>query len=204
MIASSTQQSRGVRFIDCTPRTPAEVARYREKLARLTRDGEPPAQPAARQATPSTLPADFVAFSCIAASGNAFRQENASLPIVVDIASVLLAESLPLPIRFNHDPQTQIGTASQVTRDGSTLFIRGHVFTRLAKAAEIVTTARTGKVWRASIGANPGKVFRTDGRPFQLNGKTIQGPCLVYVAAKLTEVSFVEHGADPETIVSFK
>ena len=73
-------------------------------------------------------------------------------PVIVDLAGMAIP-SQNRPIRFGHDMQSGVGHTEVIQIDNGKLLASGMVSRDTAAAREIVTSARNGFPWQASIGA---------------------------------------------------
>jgi len=140
-------------------------------------------------------------FRMEAYTGGAMRLAYWPYPLVVDLAGITIpAQSLP--IRFNHDPDTGVGHTTRVAIEGGSLIAKGVVSRDTEQAREVVSSAKKGFPWQASIGASVvQRELIPEDQSVLVNGRELKGP--VYVARKtiLGEISFVDLGADTNTSV---
>jgi phage head maturation protease len=124
-------------------------------------------------------------------------------PVIVDLAGLKAARS-KLPILMNHDPEKPIGQADSITIDAKTGIDLAGTITGDDEAAQtIITHARNGFEWQASIGASiQRREFLEAGKTTTVNGRTVTGPLLIARAATLIETSFVSIGADSQSSVA--
>ena len=136
-------------------------------------------------------------FSMTAYTGGAMSVGYYGSPVVIDLAG--LSAKAPIPILLGHDTGKIVGHADQVDV-ASSLKLSGVISGASAEADQVTASAKMGFPWKASVGADPGKMdFVAEGATVQVNGRTFKGP--VYVARKATlgEVSFVPIAADSKT-----
>lgn len=138
-------------------------------------------------------------FTIAAYTGVPMRVAGSSLPVVVDLAG-LKASSQELPILLDHDPTQIVGMASGVTIDKQGVNLAGTVTGDDGASAKVITHARNGFKWKASIGAQvTRKEFLQAGSSAKVNGREVVGPLIIARAAELVETSFVAIGADSNT-----
>jgi len=121
------------------------------------------------------------------------------LPVVMDLEGMDEVVN-PIPALLNHEPDDVAGHIVTATHDGKTLTAAGIVSGTSQEAMDMVSTAKNGFPWQASIGA---KVKRfeelTTNATATVNGQEIQGPVLIARQWTLKEVSIVSIGADANT-----
>lgn len=118
-------------------------------------------------------------------------------PIVVDLSGVQAAKSIP--VLLDHDTTQIVGQGEpSVSPEG--IRIAGTVTGDSGPSASVVTHAKNGFAWQASIGGNVGKrEFLDAGKRATVNGREITGPAVIAREFHLREVSFVAIGADGAT-----
>ncbi|MCY2924686.1 MAG: hypothetical protein NT031_04485, partial [Planctomycetota bacterium] len=135
-------------------------------------------------------------FSMVAYTGGTMRIAGWRLPVVVDLAGLAIP-SQSRSVRFSHDAGSGVGhTDSIAVREGR-LMATGVVSRDTPAAREVVTAAKNGFPWQASIGAGI-EQFETvrEGQTVTVNGREFKGPVNVVRKATLGEISFVDLGAD--------
>jgi len=138
-------------------------------------------------------------FSMVAYRGGAMSLDGWANPVVVDLAGVRLAAA-QIPARMQHDKRRMVGHFERVEVRGSELHASGVVSFENADAKSLVSSSRNGFQWQASIGANPLHTEHVPrGLSAQANGKTFEGPVDIVRRAVLSEISFVDIGADNST-----
>jgi hypothetical protein len=136
-------------------------------------------------------------FAINAYNGGALRVGGWYQPVVVDLAGLRAGN---VTILLDHDPAQIVGqgrpeiTATAVHVTGT---ITGDHTDRNEPAYKVVTHARNGFAWSASVGVAPERVERVDaGSKVTVNGREFTGPVSIVRAGRLGEVSFVGVGAD--------
>ena len=138
-------------------------------------------------------------FSMLAYTGGAMRIAGWRYPVVVDLAGMAIP-SQSRPIRFGHDASSGVGHTDSIAVDSGQLLAAGVVSRDTAAAKEVVSSARNGFPWQASIGASVEQFeFVKEGQTVTVNGREFQGPVNVVRKATLGEISFVDLGADLNT-----
>jgi hypothetical protein len=123
-------------------------------------------------------------------------------PVVIDLAGLSIP-SQSRPIRFGHDPLSGVGHTDAVRVEEGQLVATGLVSRDTPAAREVVTSARNGFPWQASVGAGVEEFeFVKDNQQVLVNGRTFTGPLNVVRKATLGEISFVDLGADGRTSAS--
>lgn len=154
-------------------------------------------------AADDTPPADgkpkLPRFSMVAYTGGVMRIAGWRYPVVVDLAGLGIP-SQNRPIRFGHDMQSGVGHTDTIRIEEGKLLAAGVVSRDTAAAREIVTSARNGFPWQASIGAGVDEYeFIKPDQKVLVNGRDFMGPVNVVRKATLGEISFVDLGADGQT-----
>jgi phage head maturation protease len=122
-------------------------------------------------------------------------------PVVVDLAG-LKASRDRIPILLDHDPSRIVGQATS-TIDAAGVRLEGTITGDDGDAAKVVTHARNGFQWQASIGAGVvRREYLEPGKTATVNGRRVSGPLVIAREAILKETSFVAIGADSQTSAS--
>jgi hypothetical protein len=168
----------------------------------LTLVSEPGAvtiEAAAENATATDGKPQLPRFSMVAYTGGAMRIANWRHPVVVDLAGLAIP-SQNRPIRFGHDMQSGVGHSDTIRIDEGRLIASGVVSRDTAAAREIVASGRNGFPWQASIGASVEEFeFIKPNQTALVNGREFAGPVNVVRRSSLSEISFVDLGADGQT-----
>jgi len=123
-------------------------------------------------------------------------------PICIDLSGLSLN---PQNISLNmfHDADKLLGHVDGVTNDGRTLSLAGVLSGLKSVVAEFLASARAKFPWKCSVEVRPlqrPEAVR-EGQSVHVNGRRIQGPCLVSRKSELYAVAVVEKGADENTSV---
>jgi len=141
-------------------------------------------------------------FSMVAYTGGPMRIAGWRYPLVVDLAGLAIP-SPSRPIRFGHDASSGVGHTDSIRVQDGRLVAAGVVSRDTSVAREIVSSARNGFPWQASIGASVEQFeFVKEGQSVLVNGREFKGPLNVVRKATLGEISFVDLGADGNTSAS--
>jgi len=140
-------------------------------------------------------PARRPTFSIIAYTGGLMRV-GWSRPVVVDLAGLRANRTTVL---LDHDPSQIVGQGQAAIADGK-VTVTGEVTGDPAAgtpAGQVVSHARNGFVWAASVGVSPERIepIHAD-QQITVNGRSFIGPIYVVRSGRLGEVSFVGVGAD--------
>lgn len=124
------------------------------------------------------------------------------IPVVLDLSGMHLPpEGQPIKILFEHTTVLGQVDAWKLTERG--VEFSGWIHRRGEHNERIIEMAREGYVWEQSIRAEPLTAddleFVPQGKAVQANGKTLQGPLVVYRKWRWREVSFVAVGLDAGT-----
>jgi hypothetical protein len=137
-------------------------------------------------------------FEIMAYTGAPMNVEGFYSPVVVELAGVR-TPSEQIPILLDHDTAQIIGQGAART-DAEAVRVSGEVMGATPEAARVVSLAKDGFRWRASIGANvTRREFLEAGKKAIVNGREITGPMIIAREVTLQEVSFVAIGADSQT-----
>lgn len=137
-------------------------------------------------------------FAIAAYSGAEMRLEGFNYPVIVDLSG-LKATRQRIPILLDHDPTRIIGQATP-SIDASGVRLEGTITGDDSDARKVITHARNGFEWQASIGASiVRQEFLKPGNTSIVNGREVRGPILIAREARLQETSFVAVGADSRT-----
>jgi len=140
-------------------------------------------------------------FEIVGYTGAAMNVAGFYSPVVVDLAG-LRATGQEIPVLYNHDPTRIVGQTTAVAI-GKDVKLSGTVTGENADATEVVTQARNGFRWQASIGASVDRrEFLDAGKTAVVNGREFAGPLVIARESTLKEISFVALGADPQTSAS--
>ena len=138
----------------------------------------------------------------LAYTGGPMRVGGWRWPVIVDLAGLAIP-SQNRPIRFGHDMQSGVGHTDAIQIDNGKLLAKGTVSRDTVAAKEIVTSARNGFPWQASIGASvEEQEFIRAEQHVLVNGRDFTGPVNVVRKSSLGEISFVDLGADGQTSAS--
>ena len=185
-------------------------------MAKKQTKTRPPAQPE-KQNVPSTLQLTATAMIDIASAGDEgsapalprFRMVGYTgapmriagwrFPVIIDLAGLGIP-SQSRPIRFSHDPTSGVGHTDNIRIDGGQLVATGIVSRDTAAAREVVASSKNGFPWQASVGASVDEFeFVKERQTVIVNGQEHAGPLNVVRKSTLSEISFVDLGADGQT-----
>lgn len=143
-------------------------------------------------------PAKRPTFSINGYTGSVMNVGGFYNPVVIDLAGLKAARA-KLPILLDHD-SSQIVGQGEATIDSAGLRITGTVTGDDGPSAKVVSHAKGGFEWQASIGATiTRREFLEAGKKAIVNGREVSGPLLIAREAVAQEVSFVAIGADGQT-----
>lgn len=139
-------------------------------------------------------------FTMNAYTGASMRLEGFFHPVIVDLSGVKV-QGKQIPMYRQHDPLKIVGHGTaEISADGITA--SGVVSADNEHSREVVTSAKRGFPWQASIGAGIDRMeFVKPGEKGTVNGKVVTGPILIARQTSLSEISFVPRGADRRTSV---
>lgn len=153
---------------------------------------------AAAQEGEPTLPR----FRMLAYTGSPMRVSGWKYPVVVDLAGMGIPSQVR-PIRFSHDPTAGVGHTDTIQVESGQLVATGVISRDTVAAREVVASSKNGFPWQASIGASVEEFeFIKDKQSVIVNGREHAGPLNVVRKSTLSEISFVDLGADGATNAS--
>ena len=130
----------------------------------------------------------------VAYQGGAIALPNYPDPVVVDLAGLVIPDSLALLLNHQNVTGARVGSVRAVS-DDHILTITGEVAATHADARHVVEQG----LWALSIGAEPLETERVKaGKKFMANGREFTGPLVWVKRARLREVSIVAVGADAD------
>ncbi|CAN5597799.1 hypothetical protein BH11PLA2_BH11PLA2_45860 [soil metagenome] len=143
-------------------------------------------------------------FSMLAYTGDAMKVGFGSA-VVVDLTGLNVLKARQ-PVLRDHDPSKIIGHVTAAAMDKTTgLTVEGVVSGTGPDAAEVISAARNGFPWQASIGAEIHNTeFLQAGSKATVNGRLFTGPLNIIRASTLKELSFVPMGADGATSATIR
>jgi len=140
-------------------------------------------------------------FKMVANTGGPMKLQWWDFPVVVDLSRVKIPTN-SVPIRMNHDPDRGVGHTTECFTDGKKMICSGMISRDTEEAREIISSSQKGFPWQASIGLSimPGGVDRIESNMVvEINGRKLKGPINVVRDSELSEISFVDLGADRRT-----
>jgi hypothetical protein len=101
---------------------------------------------------------------------------------------------------LDHDTSQIVGQSTRVGIDSNGVTLDGLIMGEDAAALRVITLAKKGFNWQASIGASIVRhEYLKAGESTKVNGRDVAGPAIVVKEARLKETSFVALGADSST-----
>lgn len=123
-------------------------------------------------------------------------------PVIVDLSG-LKASRDKIPILLGHNDAQIIGQTDSIAIDSAGVRLTGVITGEDVHAASVVTHAKNGFEWQASIGASiVRQEFVKAGEKAVVNSREVTGPILIARESRLFETSFVAIGADQQTSAS--
>ena len=128
-------------------------------------------------------------------------------PVVVDLAGLDVTAALPLLADHDATLDGIVGTGKATVARGL-VTVAGTNERETDKGRKIITLARGGVAFQASVGVRPGRrEFVTGGETVQVNSRSITAPAggfMLIRGGKLRETSITALGADDSTSVSIQ
>ena len=145
----------------------------------------------------------FPCVSMLAYTGRALNVEKYPLPVVVDFHGLEIPKQ-NIPLLLDHKLSQIVGLTMKIEIVHRTLVAFGVVDVGVPDGQDVWRSGLLGFPWRASIGAAPHEIEHiNEGRPIEVNGRPLIGPCFVMRRANLLEISLVDSAADSKTLVYF-
>ena len=120
-------------------------------------------------------------------------------PVIVDLSGLRAASQI-IPALRDHESGRIVGQTSEVKIDAEGVRLAGVITGENADATEVVSQAKNGFRWQASIGASVDRrEFLDAGKTAVVNGREVSGPLVIARNSTLKEISFVAIGADGQT-----
>lgn len=133
----------------------------------------------------------------VAYSGGKMNLPGWRHPVVVDLAGMVIPESVPLLTNHENKTDSRIGLISAAVRNNA-LEITGEIVSDSRDAADIIAQGKAGADWQLSIGADVKECELVKGSR-EVNGQEVEGPFYHIKKSTLREVSVVAVGADAHT-----
>lgn len=141
-------------------------------------------------------------FAIKAYTGAVMQAAGFFSPVIVDLSGLKAARD-KIPILLDHESSQIIGQTDVITIDAAGVELTGSITGEDANSQSVLTHARNGFEWQASIGASiVRQEFLKTGEKAVVNGREVSGPLLIARESRLFETSFVAIGADPQTTAS--
>jgi hypothetical protein len=138
-------------------------------------------------------------FKMTAYTGGLMRVRGYDDPVGVEVSGMEIDQKTP--IRAEHEGFMPVGHTEKITAGADGIFAEGLISRENDYSKDIVESSRKGFPWQASIGASASEyVYVKAGQTATLNGKETEGPFYHILKSRLNEISFVERGADPNTL----
>lgn len=140
-------------------------------------------------------------FKIVAYDGKPMRVGMWSYPVVIDYDGLQFAQQTPA--RRDHDCAQLVGHTETVEVKSNKLVCAGVISFENEHASEIVSAAKNGFPWQASVQVEPLEIeWIPEGTSTTVNGIKVSGPIDVVRKGRLKEISFVDLGASGGTKVS--
>ncbi len=134
-------------------------------------------------------------FQMEAYHGGAMRVSGFYRPVVLDLAGIRARQATS--ILLDHDASQVVGQSTKVEITRDKIRLSGVITGDDEPAQKVVSHAKNGFVWSASVGVDISKLESVgESAQARANGKVFDGPVLIARAGRLGEVSFVAVGAD--------
>ena len=139
-------------------------------------------------------------FRMVAYTGGTMRISGFPHPVVVDLEGLAI-DRQDIPVRLDHKPMQGVGHTQRVVIADGQVLAEGLISRDTSWARDVAKSGVNGFPWQASIGAAViDAQFIPNGQHVNVNGRTFTGPLHVVRRAVLKEISFVDSGADSNTV----
>jgi lambda family phage portal protein len=137
-------------------------------------------------------------FDIVGYTGAVMSLQGFFSPVVIDLAG-LKAQGQEIPALFGHDAERIVGQTDSI-QIGKDVRLTGTITGDNEDADEVVSQAKNGFKWRASVGASiDRREFLDAGKTTTVNGREVAGPIVIARESTLLEISFVSIPADSQT-----
>jgi hypothetical protein len=135
-------------------------------------------------------------FQMLTYTGGPMRIAGWKHAMIIDLAGLSIpAQSRP--IRFGHDPLSEVGHTDSIRVEQGQLMASGVLSRDTSAAREVVISSKNGFPWQASFGASVDEFeFVKEHQQVTVNGRQYSGPLNVVRKSTLGEISFVDLGAE--------
>ena len=145
-------------------------------------------------------PKQMPRFKMVAYTGGTMKISGFPHPVVVDLEGLAI-DRQDIPVRLDHKPQQGVGHTQRVVVEQGQVVAEGLISRDTSWAKDVARSGVNGFPWQASIGAAViDAQFIPNGQHVTVNGRTFTGPLHVVRQAVLKEISFVDSGADANTV----
>jgi hypothetical protein len=135
-------------------------------------------------------------FKGVAYSGEVVTDQYYWESVIFDLAGVKFSHQ-KMPVLKNHDPDQILGYTTRFQKIDNRLEVEGVFLNNSEKAQEVTNIADEGYPWQLSVHIMPDVVKTIDkNETTTVNGKTVNGPIVIFSQSTIREVSFCAVGAD--------
>jgi phage major head subunit gpT-like protein len=138
-------------------------------------------------------------FSAVAYSGSIVNRGTVKpqpeFDYVIDLAG--MTQGRNGKANLDHQSTQRVGHLTDYANDGNQVIVTGALSADTEHKRTVANSAAQGYPWELSIEANLSKPEKLpSGKSAVVNGRTVNGPLVIYRKSVLTDVGFVSHGAD--------
>jgi hypothetical protein len=138
-------------------------------------------------------------FSAVAYSGSVVNRATVKpqpeFDYVIDLAG--MTQGRNGKANLDHQSTQRVGHLTDYANDGNQVIVTGALSADTEHKRTVANSAAQGYPWELSIEANLSKPEKLpSGKSAVVNGRTVNGPLVIYRKSVLTDVGFVSHGAD--------
>lgn len=138
-------------------------------------------------------------FEGVGYSGAVVNRSSLNQPLdadyIIDLAG--MKQGRGAKANLGHKRDHRVGHLTDTKNDGIQLWVAGVLSAENEHRDQVAKSAANGYPWEASIEANlGGKEKLPAGKSAVVNGRTVTGPLYIFRKSTLTDLGFVDHGAD--------
>jgi phage major head subunit gpT-like protein len=138
-------------------------------------------------------------FSAVAYSGSVVSRNTVTPKpehdYIIDLAG--MTQGRNGKANLDHKATQRVGHLTDYQNDGSQVIVAGALSAETEHKRTVASSAAQGYPWELSIEANLSRPEKLPAnKSAVVNGRTVNGPLVIYRKSVLTDVGFVSHGAD--------
>jgi hypothetical protein len=142
-------------------------------------------------------PATFggIAYSGGVAPRHTLSGANLDADYIIDLSGMKPGRGVKA--NLDHKPTQRVGHVTTINNDGKQVAVEGILSAQTEYRDQVASSAANGYPWESSIEASlGGKEKLAAGKTAVVNGRNVSGPLYIFRRSTLTDLGFVDHGAD--------